>query len=51
VVIMSSEEYYRLKRRDRQVLALSDFTESDMKTLMSMQPPAEAAQFDHEVQG
>jgi prevent-host-death family protein len=32
-VMISIEEYHRLKRRDRQVLALGDFTEADIAAL------------------
>jgi PHD/YefM family antitoxin component YafN of YafNO toxin-antitoxin module len=32
-VMISSDEYQRLKRRDRQVLTLADFTEADIAAL------------------
>jgi prevent-host-death family protein len=48
-VLISSEEYRRLKRRDREVLTLSDFTDADIAALEASRPPAEAAAFDHEL--
>lgn len=32
-VLLSAEEYYRLKRRDREVLGLGDFTDEDIVAL------------------
>ena len=49
LVMMSIEEYRRLKRRDRQVMAFDDFTEADLEAIRKAEPPAEAAAFDHEV--
>jgi PHD/YefM family antitoxin component YafN of YafNO toxin-antitoxin module len=49
LVMMSIEEYRRLKRRDRQVLGLEDFTEADLEAIRNAEPPPEAASFDHEV--
>lgn len=49
IVVLSAAEYQRLKRRDRQVMGLDDFTEADMQAIISAEPPAEAAAFDHEV--
>lgn len=51
LVLMSAEEYRRLKRRDRQVMILGDFTEADLEAIRKAEPPAEAAGFDHEVTG
>ena len=51
LVMMSIEEYQRLKRRDRQVMTLGDFTESDLEAIRNAEPPAGAAAFDHEVNG
>ncbi len=47
-VLISTEEYERLKRRDREVLGLEDFTEADLAALEASRPPAEAAAFNHE---
>jgi prevent-host-death family protein len=51
VVVLSVEEYQRLKRRDRQVLGLEDFTEADLQAIRAAEPPPEAAAFDHETAG
>ncbi|MGB8840707.1 MAG: type II toxin-antitoxin system Phd/YefM family antitoxin [Aliidongia sp.] len=48
-VLISSEEYRRLKRRDREVLTLSDFTDADIAALEASRPPAEATEFDPEL--
>ena len=49
IVILSAEEYHRLKKRDRTVMGPDDFTEADIQAIISAEPPAEAAAFDHEV--
>lgn len=49
LVMMSVEEYRRLKRRDRQVMQLEDFTDADLEAIRNAEPPPEAAAFDHEV--
>jgi len=49
LVILSAEEYRRLKRRDRQVLTLDDFTDADLAALEKTRAPAEATAFNHEV--
>jgi prevent-host-death family protein len=48
-VMISAEEYQRLKRRDRQVLRLEDFTDEDLEAIARAEPPAEAALYDHEL--
>ena len=49
LVMLSVEEYRRLKRRDRQVMGLEDFTEADVEALRKVKPSAAASAFDHEV--
>lgn len=49
-VLISIEEYQRLKRRDRQVLTLSDFTEADIAALETIRAPESSKAFDHEFQ-
>lgn len=49
LVVMAAEEWERLKRRDRQVLGLDDFTDADIAALEESRPPEEAKAFDHEV--
>jgi prevent-host-death family protein len=48
-VLISTEEYARLKRRDREVLGLDDFTEADLAAIKASRPPVEAADFNHEL--
>jgi prevent-host-death family protein len=48
-VLISSDEYFRLKRRDRRVLGLEDFTRVDIAAIERAEPPAAAAEFDNEV--
>ncbi len=48
-VMISAEEYHRLKRRDRQVLTLADFTEADIAALEATRAPEESKAFDHEL--
>lgn len=49
-VILSAEEYHRLKRRDRRIMSVSDFTEADIAAIEGANPPAESARFDHELE-
>jgi prevent-host-death family protein len=49
IVVLSADEYHRLKKRDRKVMSWDDFTEADMQAILSAEPPAEAASFDHEM--
>ncbi len=48
-VMISAEEYQRLKRRDREVLGLEDFTQADLDAVALMEPPAAASLYDHEL--
>jgi PHD/YefM family antitoxin component YafN of YafNO toxin-antitoxin module len=48
-VMISVEEYHRLKRRDRQVLGLEDFTEADLETLEQTRAPDSSKAFDREL--
>lgn len=49
VVLLSADEFKRLKRRDREVLRAEDFTEADLAAIRKAEPPLEAAAFDQEV--
>ncbi|MDF0543818.1 type II toxin-antitoxin system Phd/YefM family antitoxin [Sphingobium sp. H39-3-25] len=49
LVLMSAAEYQRLKRRDREVLTLADFTEEDRAAVAASRAPAEAAAFNDEI--
>jgi prevent-host-death family protein len=47
-VIVSAEEYERLKRRDQQALRVEELDDSTLAALASTEPPDEAASYDHE---
>jgi PHD/YefM family antitoxin component YafN of YafNO toxin-antitoxin module len=49
IVMLSPEEYLRLKRRDRQVMLPGDFTDEDIAHLENTRAPKEAHAFDHEI--
>jgi PHD/YefM family antitoxin component YafN of YafNO toxin-antitoxin module len=49
LVMLSANEYKRLKRRDRQVLAREDFAPDLVAAIAKSEAPAEAAKFDLEV--
>lgn len=46
--MISVDEYHRLKRRDRQVLALEDFTDADIAALEETRAPDSSKAFDRE---
>lgn len=48
-VMISIEEYQRLKRRDRQVMSLEDFTDADIAALEAARAPESSKAFDDEV--
>jgi hypothetical protein len=48
-VMISIEEYQRLKRRDRHVMSLEDFTDADIETLEATRAPESAKAFDDEL--
>lgn len=48
LVLMSADEYKRLKRRERRVMGLDDFSEADLAAIAASEAPAEAAAFDDE---
>lgn len=48
LVLMSADEYRRLKRRERRVMGLDDFSEADLAAIAASAAPAEAAAFDDE---
>jgi prevent-host-death family protein len=49
LVMMSVEEYQRLKRRDRQVLGLDDFTEQDLAAIAKAGVPDKYAHLDKDM--
>jgi prevent-host-death family protein len=48
-VMISVEEYHRLKRRDRQVMGLEDFTDADIAALEETRAPESSRAFDDEL--
>jgi prevent-host-death family protein len=50
-VILSAEEYRRLKRRDRLALRAGELSEADIAAIRLASAPAEAAAFDDEMDG
>jgi prevent-host-death family protein len=48
VVMISIDEYQRLKRRDRVVRLASELTDKEIEAIRRSEPPASAAAFDHE---
>lgn len=51
VVVLSVDEYQRLKRRDRIVLSVDDFTEEDLQNIRKAEPPIESIAFNSELIG
>jgi PHD/YefM family antitoxin component YafN of YafNO toxin-antitoxin module len=49
IVMLSAEEYARLKRRDREVLRAEDFSEDDLKAIAAATVPDEYAHLDAEL--
>jgi len=48
-VLISTEEYQRLKRRDRQVLGLEDFGQADIAALEGSRPAEASRAHDDEL--
>jgi prevent-host-death family protein len=49
LVLLSVEEYERLKRRDRRVVLLEEFTDEEMALIAQAEVPAEFAHLDAEL--
>ncbi len=49
LVVLAVEEYQRLKKRDREVLAIEDFTEADIEAVRRAEPTPEAEAFNAEL--
>ena len=49
LVVLSAEEYARLKRRDRRVVRLEDFTDEEMASIAQAEAPAEDTHLDAEL--
>lgn len=50
-MILSVDEYERLKRRDCQAIAVEDLSDAEIEAISRAEPPVEAAQYDHELTG
>jgi hypothetical protein len=50
-VMISVEEFRRLKRRDRGVLGIEDFSDADVEAVRRTEPSQESEAFNHEVEG
>jgi len=50
LVMISVEEYARLKRRDRRVVRTGDLSEEDVALIAKAEVPAEHAHLDEELQ-
>ena len=50
MVLLSTEEYNRLKRRDREVMTLADFSDADIAAIKNVKPSTAATAFDHEME-
>ncbi len=48
LVLLSADEYRRLKRNDRAALYPWELGEDDLRALEASEPPADAARFDPE---
>jgi PHD/YefM family antitoxin component YafN of YafNO toxin-antitoxin module len=49
LVVISADEYERLKRRDRRVIAAGDLTEEEEALIAKAEVPAEYAHLDEEL--
>jgi PHD/YefM family antitoxin component YafN of YafNO toxin-antitoxin module len=49
LVVISAEEYARLKRRDRRVVRLEDFTDEEMALIANAAPSPEDEHLDAEL--
>jgi prevent-host-death family protein len=49
LVLLSADEYHRLKRRDRVALRVEDLSEEDVHAILTAEIPPEASQYDHEM--
>lgn len=47
-VMISADEYRRLKSRDREVLGIEDFSDADIEAVRRAEPSNEAEAFNHE---
>ncbi len=50
LVLLSADEYRRLKKRDREVLHVSELSHQDIEAIRTAEIPAETADFDQELE-
>jgi prevent-host-death family protein len=50
IVVISADEYRRLKRRDREVLGIEGFTDGEIEAVRRAEPSADADAFNHELE-
>lgn len=50
LVLLSADEYRRLKKRDREVLHVSELSDQDIESIRTAEIPAEAAAHDDELE-
>lgn len=51
VVLVSAEEFRRLKRRDREVLLVKDLSAEEIQAIGEARPPEHTKQFNDEIEG
>ncbi len=51
LVLLSAEEYQRLKQRDRQALLLADLPDDELRDMLEGDWSAKGKEFDHELEG
>ena len=49
-VMISADEFRRLKRRDREVLGIDDFSDAEIDAISRAEPSAGAEAFNHEAE-
>lgn len=49
LVLLSHQEFERMKLRDREILHISEFTNEDRDAIAASHAPEETAAFDHEM--
>ncbi len=49
LVLLSVDEYERLKQRDRLALAVEELSDTEIEAIRGAEPPLEAARYDFEL--
>jgi PHD/YefM family antitoxin component YafN of YafNO toxin-antitoxin module len=50
IVVISADAYRPLKRRDREVLVIEDFSDAEVDAIRLAEPSANAEAFNHELE-